>query len=259
MKKLFENTYKFAAISAFVIAVSANTASAASVNIDPTRSSKLDEKGFGEDFDFTYGVEDEVYDPIEPFNRAIFSFNEVVDDFLLEPIARGYSNVVPVWGKKRVGNFLSNLSEPINFVNATLQANDQSAFTSLWRFIINTTFGLLGTFDAATEVGLTEKPESFGETLYVWGITESPYLVLPLFGPSTFRDGVGLGVDYVINPFNYNEILDDSVRTPITVTRVVDTRAGLLPITDQLDSAALDPYVTYRSSYLQNFEKRAKQ
>lgn len=260
MKNFFDNICKFAAISALILTFSAETASAApTMNIDPTRSSNADDESFAEDFDFTYGGNEEVNDPLEPFNRAVFSFNEVVDDYLLEPVARGYSDVVPVWGKKRVSNFLSNLTEPVNFVNATLQAKDQSAFTSLWRFIINTTFGLLGTFDAATEIGLTEKSESFGQTLYVWGFTDSPYLVLPVFGPSTLRDGVGLGVDFMVNPFNYNEVLDSNVRNPITVTRVIDTRASLLPVTDQLDATALDPYVTYRSSYLQNFEKRANQ
>ena len=256
MKKLLLTTL----LSTASIVAFAQEASAANPTVadNQTKASAKADAEFDLDLNSEYS-EKPVNDPIEPFNRAVFAFNTVVDDYLLKPVAIGYTKVMPEWGQHRVTNFLSNLAEPVNLVNSTLQAKDEAAFTALWRFIINSTFGLLGTFDAASEVGLEKKPESFGETLYTWGITESTYLVLPILGPSTIRDGVGNGVDYFANPFNYNEVLDSNVRTPIYVAKVIDGRAQLLPTTDKLDAAALDRYVTYRSSYLQNFEKRANQ
>lgn len=211
------------------------------------------------EYDSEYSADLEVNDPIEPVNRAIFSFNSVLDNYLIEPVARGYVDYVPVWGRNRVNNFLSNLNEPVNLVNSTLQAKDEKAFTALWRFIINTTFGLLGTFDAASEVGLDKSSESFAQTLYVWGFTESPYLVIPFLGPSTVRDGLGGVADFYANPFNYNEVLDSDIRTPIYVAEAINTRANLLPVTDNLNNSALDPYTTYRSAYYQNFKVQAEQ
>jgi phospholipid-binding lipoprotein MlaA len=252
MKKLFLTTF----LSIATIVAFSNIASAAAPTIADNQSAG------GDEFDLELSSEyaaTSVNDPLESFNRAVFSFNDVVDDFLLEPIAIGYTKVVPEWGQKRVSNFLSNLSEPVNLVNSTLQAKDQSAFTALWRFIINSTFGLLGTFDAASEVGLAKKSESFGETLYVWGVKDSPYLVLPILGPSTLRDGIGFGADYAFNPFNYNAVIDSSERYIIAGARIVDTRSRLLPTTDKLDKIALDRYATYRSSYLQNFAKNANE
>jgi len=251
MKKLILTTL----LSTATIIAFSNTAAAA-----PTiaNNQTIADDEFDLDLNSEY-AQKPINDPLESFNRAVFSFNDVVDDFLLEPVAIGYTTVMPKWGQKRVSNFLSNLGEPVNLVNSTLQAKDQSAFTALWRFIINSTFGLLGTFDAASEIGLAKKPESFGETLYVWGVEESPYLVLPILGPSTLRDGVGFGVDYALNPFNYNTVIDSDERYIIAAARIVDTRARLLPTTDKLDEIALDRYVTYRSSYLQNFEKSANE
>lgn len=240
--------FKYSFLAA-ALALGANSTASASL---------ISDDSYEEEQALDYANSVEVNDPLEPMNRAIFEFNSVVDDFLLEPVATTYAENFPEWGQNRVGNFLGNLSEPITFVNSVLQAKDEKAFTSLWRFLINSTFGLLGTFDAATEVGLKKGSEGFGQTLYVWGMTDSPYLVLPLLGPSTLRDGVGGIADFYTSPFNYNPVLDSHIRNPIYVAEVIDTRAGLLPVTENLDNAALDRYVTYRSTYFQNFESRAE-
>ncbi|PIR34472.1 MAG: hypothetical protein COV36_00685 [Alphaproteobacteria bacterium CG11_big_fil_rev_8_21_14_0_20_44_7] len=198
-----------------------------------------------------YEQEVEIYDPIEPVNRAIFEFNNVVDGVLLKPVAQIYEGVVPQWGRDRVSNVLYNLSEPIIMINSALQGDDVNAFTSLWRFIINSTFGLLGTFDAASEIGLEPRKEDFGQTLYVWGVEESPYLVLPLLGPSTLRDGVGVAVDYYVDPLNYEEVFDDEERVIHSVAEVINSRTELLPVTEKIDNTAIDPYATYRALFLQ--------
>ena len=197
------------------------------------------------------GYAPEIYDPIEGVNRAIFEFNHVVDGMLLKPVAQVYRGVVPEWGRQRVSNVLYNLGEPVTVVNSIFQGDDVNAFTSFWRFVINSTFGVLGIFDAASEVGLKPRREDFGQTLYVWGADESPYLVLPLLGPSTLRDGTGLVVDYFIDPFNYEDVLKDSEQVIHTVAEVVDSRTTLLPVTDHVEKTSLDPYAAYRSLYLQ--------
>ncbi len=200
------------------------------------------------DSDYNY----ENSDPAEPVNRAIFKFNNVIDGVLLKPVARGYKYVVPQWGRARVSNALYNLTEPVTVLNSVLQADPQNAFTSLWRFILNSTFGLLGTFDVASDFGLKPRQEDFGQTLGVWGWKDSDYVELPIIGPSTLRDTLGLGVDYVSNPF-YNGMVTDNdyVVYGLLGIRLVDTRANYLEVTDQIDRTSLDTYATYRSAYLQ--------
>lgn len=257
MKQFLKGSTAAAAILLFST-VSANAAT--SVGVNPTNySGATEEENFDLEFNDEFATDAKVNDPLEPFNRAVFEFNAVVDDFLLEPVAKGYKQVVPQWGRDRVSNVLSNLSEPVNLVNSTLQGKGEGALTAVWRFIINTTFGVLGTFDAASEVGLEHKSEGFGQTLYSWGATDSPYLVLPILGPSTVRDGVGTVADYFSNPFNYDSVVGQDERLAIGVTTAIATRAGLLDTTAKIEAQALDPYVAYRSFYLQNFEKRAKE
>ena len=191
-------------------------------------------------------------DPIEPVNRAIFEFNSAVDYVLLRPAAKVYTGAVPQWGRQRVTNFLYNVSEPVTVVNSAFQGDAENAFTSVWRFIINSTFGLLGTFDAATEVGLKARKEDFGQTLAVWGAGEGPYIVLPILGPSSLRDTAGMGVDYAVNPTNWNSVADSDTRTGLYVAKALDSRSSILDITDEIDRTSLDPYASYRSLYLQN-------
>lgn len=187
-------------------------------------------------------------DPIEDFNRVIFTFNQGVDTVLIRPIAWGYKYIMPDYGEQRVSSFFSNLGEPVNFLNAGLQGDLDQAFYTFWRFMINSTVGLVGFYDQAQYAGLPYRKEDFGQTLGSWGADHGFYLVLPLLGPSSGRDGVGRLVDMFTDPFNY--INDDAARIAITGGRIVETRAGLLEITDQFD-ASIDPYATYRSAYLQ--------
>lgn len=196
-----------------------------------------------------------VNDPIEPVNRAIFKFNNVVDHYLLAPVARGYKWAIPQWGRQRVTNVFYNISEPVTVLNSALQADPENAFTSLWRFIINSTFGILGVFDVASELGLKPRQEDFGQTFAAWGWTDAPYFVIPILGPSTIRDGIGLVGDYYTNPF-YNGMLieDEWTRIGMAVVNGIDTRANLLPITDDIEKHSLDPYATYRSAYMQKRE-----
>jgi len=188
-------------------------------------------------------------DPLEELNRPIFEFNQNLDQNLIEPIAISYRDNTPEEIKKGVSNFFSNLGEVSTLANQILQFKAEDSFITLSRFLINTTVGLAGIFDPASELGLVKKDEDFGQTLGFWGVPEGPYFVIPILGPSTLRDTAGLYVDMtsdvnLINNLNTNgEIAATSLKT-------VDKRVELLPATD-LISRSFDPYTTMRSSYLQ--------
>ena len=151
----------------------------------------------------------EVADPIEPVNRAIFSFNMFVDTWLLEPVARGYRFVTPEPARRSVANFLANLRSPVIFANDALQGERERAGITLGRFMINTTLGVAGLFDPASALGYHRHDEDFGQTLGVWGVPSGPYLMLPLLGPSNGRDTAGRVGDYFINPLNHCCITQD--------------------------------------------------
>ena len=192
-------------------------------------------------------------DPLEPTNRAIFGFNQFVDHWLLRPVAKGYDYVMPEYAQNRVHYFLDNLGEPVNFFNNVLQGHVTDGAGTLGRFAVNTTFGGLGLFDTATDWDLPEKRGDFGQTLYTYGVGEGPYLVLPIFGPSNPRDGVGLAADIVMDPWSYvaNAEFDDGTAFAITATRfgteLIDKRVRTLPVTDQLEKQSFDYYATIRS------------
>ena len=143
-----------------------------------------------EDFETTT-IEDEIYDPFEPVNRAIFSFNNVADRIVLEPIAKGYKKL-PSPIQSGINNFLSNLRAPLVVVNQLLQGQGENAVQSSGRFIVNSTVGVFGLFDVAEKIGLEEKEEDYGQTLATWGVGDGFYIVLPLFGPSNLRDTSGM-------------------------------------------------------------------
>ena len=187
-------------------------------------------------------------DPIEPVNRGTFAFNEALDDAVLTPISRGYKKVVPEVAREKVGNFFSNLTSPVTFVNSALQGDVNNTFTVFWRFFVNTTFGVGGLYDVASEVGLKEKNEDFGQTLGAYGAKDSSYIVLPILGPSTTRDVFGLVVDALTNPFNY---LSGGTSAALTVGKGIQTRTDALELTDEIDNTSFDPYSTYRSAYIQ--------
>lgn len=200
-----------------------------------------------------YYSDHQTNDPLESVNRAIFKFNEAVDFILLKPIAKTYVFVVPSFGRERVTNALYNLGEPVNMLNGFLQGDPERGFTSLWRFILNSTFGVLGLFDFAGEnTDLVRVQEDFGQTMGKYGIDSGPYLVLPIIGASSVRDGVGLVADALSNPFNYVE--NDAFVYGRLGANIVDARARNLDLVDEIYRNSLDPYATIRSAYLQRRE-----
>ena len=188
-------------------------------------------------------------DPLEPFNRQVFAFNEGLDKVVLKPLAQVYDTVLPVPVQDCLSNGFSNLREPSNAINNLLQGKAAEAASDVCRFAVNTTVGLLGCFDVASRMGLERHREDFGQTLGKWGLGQGPFLVLPLFGPSSFRDGAGLGVETV---FDVNFWIDNvSVRNIIFGVRTVNARDELLQADDVISGAALDKYTFIRDGYLQ--------
>jgi phospholipid-binding lipoprotein MlaA len=195
---------------------------------------------------FNLSVNAEEIDPFEETNRSIYEFNELLDGNVLEPVSRAYKNNMPEAAQKGVGNFLDNLGDVSTLANQILQFKPIESAETLARILINTTIGLGGLFDVASDMGLITEDEDFGQTMAVWGVEQGPYVVLPLFGPSTVRDGIGTYVD-LTSPAN---MVDEIGEVGVSVINVVDKRVDLLPITDILDQSD-DPYITMRSSYLQ--------
>ena len=188
-------------------------------------------------------------DPWESYNRAMTSFNDGVDKAVIKPVATVYKEVLPSPVRTGVGNFFGNLSDVWSLVNNVLQAKPEGALHSFWRVVVNTTIGIGGLFDPATEMHLVRHREDFGQTLGYWGADSGPYLVLPLLGPSTLRDTIALPVDYLGRP--QGQINDVPVRNSLTVLEAVDTRARLLGVEQLLNQAALDPYSFQRDAFLQ--------
>lgn len=196
----------------------------------------------------TQGADNE-NDPLENFNRGVYSFNDALDRAILKPIATGYKNVVPQPIRTGVSNFFNNFSYPLVILNDLLQGKFGQAFSDTGRFLVNTTVGILGIFDPATPLGLPAHDEDFGQTLAVWGVGEGAYIVLPFFGPSTVRDTGGLVVDVYTDPLTWGT--EGDTRLVLRATRVVDKRHQLLSAGRILDEAALDPYSFTREAYRQ--------
>lgn len=234
----------------------AGAASAQEVVAQQAVSQQLNTQGVGgaasaADQDTTdYYSTTTVSDPLETLNRGIFKFNEGVDFLLLKPIAKTYVFIVPEFGRDRIHNALTNLGEPVNVLNGFLQGSPERGFTSLWRFLLNSTFGVLGFFDfAAANTDLQPIQEDFGQTLGVWGWNSSTYLVLPIIGPSSTRDAIGLVGDAVSNPFNYVD--NDKFVYGRLAANVVDARARNLDLVEEIYRNSVDPYATIRSAYIQ--------
>jgi phospholipid-binding lipoprotein MlaA len=194
-------------------------------------------------------------DPFEPANRAIFKFNDVIDTAIAQPIAKGYTKVTPQPLRQAVSNFFANLGDVSNFANDLLQLKITDATEDLMRVAVNTVFGVGGLVDFATPAGLPKHHQDFGLTMGHYGIPAGPYIVLPLFGPSSVRDGIGMGVDVKFNVLNY---IRPGVRNPLYITQFVSTRADLLGATDLLSQAALDKYSFVRDAYRQQRESLLK-
>lgn len=188
-------------------------------------------------------------DPLEPFNRGIYSFNEGVDTVILKPVARGYRAVTPSPIRTGVSNVFNNLEDLWSGLNGILQLRPQVAVDNLVRFGMNSVLGLGGILDIASEAGIERSPEDLGKTLGRWGVPAGPYLVFPLLGPTTVRDATMIVVENRYSPIS--QIDHTRTRTSATLLRVVDTRTNLLRVTDMLDQAALDKYSFTRDAFLQ--------
>jgi phospholipid-binding lipoprotein MlaA len=187
-------------------------------------------------------------DPWQNWNRKVFSFNEALDSAVLEPVAQTYRDVVPALARTGVDNVLGNLYDVWSTANHFLQGKVQTGLEMGMRVLANTVFGLGGLLDPATEMGLTRRSEDFGQTLGRWGLGNGPYLVLPVFGPSTLRDTAGLVVDRQASPAS----LPDSTAASYTVSalELVNARSHLLTTGQLLDQVALDKYSFVRDAYL---------
>ena len=188
-------------------------------------------------------------DPLEPLNRAIYSFNDTVDRAVLKPVATVYRDATPSLVRRGVGNFFGNLEDVWSFVNNVLQFKGEAAASSFMRVSVNTVFGFAGLLDVASEMRIERFTEDFGQTLGHWGVSPGPYLVLPLLGPSNLRDTAALPVDWRGDAVLY--VKEEPVRYSLIGLRVVDQRAELLRAGTILDQVALDKYSFIRDAYLQ--------
>jgi len=188
-------------------------------------------------------------DPMEPFNRGVYGFNNAVDRAVIKPVATAYRDALPSPVRTGVSNFFNNLQDLWSFVNNTLQLKGEGAGNSIVRFGVNTVFGLGGLIDIASEMRIERHTEDFGQTLGRWGVGAGPYMVLPFVGPSTVRDTAALPVDMAGNVVS--QVDHVPTRNSATVLNLVDRRSQLLDASQMLDEVALDPYSFTRDAYLQ--------
>jgi phospholipid-binding lipoprotein MlaA len=188
-------------------------------------------------------------DPYESFNRKVFAFNMAVDRAFFRPVAKAYDTVLPWPVKKGVRNFFGNIGDVTSVANEVLQLHFAQVIADLARIVINTTVGIGGLFDVASSLGLEKDKEDFGLTLASWGSKDTPYIILPFFGPNTLRDLVGMPVDYFLFSI-WPYIKWDALRLGLQGTSLVQRRASLLPGDDIVDEA-FDPYIFVRDAYLQ--------
>ncbi|WP_417319700.1 VacJ family lipoprotein [Emcibacter sp.] len=196
---------------------------------------------------------EEANDPFEPWNRAIFAFNNAFDEIILEPVAKLYRKWGPPTVRTGISNFVNNWREPVTFINDILQGEPERAATSITRFLINSTFGLFGILDTAGHWGIERHSEDFGETFAVWGFGEGPYLMLPILGPSNVRDFSGFMVDFFYDPVSL--YLQDRgwwyIRYGRLALRGLIYREENLETLDDLSKSSTDFYATLRSAYRQ--------
>ena len=191
-------------------------------------------------------------DPFEPYNRAMFEFNDALDTMILEPLARGYEFAIPEIVREGVTNFFENLLDVGNAINNLLQGKPEDAASDLGRLMWNTSVGLLGLIDVASKLGFEKHEEDFGQTLGVWGVGPGPFFMLPLLGPSTVRDAPSLIVDLLMSPLFYYE--DETVRWTLRGLEIIDIRAGLFKTEEVVDEVAYDRYQFIRDAFLQRRE-----
>lgn len=188
-------------------------------------------------------------DPIEGFNRAMFSFNEGLDSVIIKPVAQGYEAVLPTPVRTGVTNFFGNIADVFIAVNNLLQGKVPEAVSDAGRVVVNSTVGILGVIDWATDMGLEKHDEDFGQTFGRWGVGNGPFVVIPFFGPRTARDTVGLVLDVNADPVAQVDHIP--TRNTLLALRIASDRAALLPADKVIEEAALDKYSYIRDGYLQ--------
>ncbi len=208
----------------------------------------------------TQAKDNGVNDPFEGANRNIFKFNEKLDDYFFKPVAKGWRKI-PDIPRKPLSNLADTAKVPVSLANAVLQLNKESIGNILGRFLVNMTFGLGGIFDVASKDEFGNMPkvhEDFGQTLAVWGVPDGPYVMLPIFGPSSVRDSIGMGVDAVTNPLSFAYRMNGigiEARLSGPVVRGVTKREKYLDYVDEIKAGSLDFYATMRSLYRQKRKK----
>jgi len=204
----------------------------------------------------------ETNDRLEPLNRTMFKFDRGLDAVLIRPMTWTYVKITPQFVRVRVTNVLNNVRSPITFMNDLLQGEGRRAAETFWRLVINTTVGLGGMFDVATKAGVPGHTEDFGQTLAIWGVADGSYLYLPLLGPSSIRDGFGLGVDeFAFNPitwYSYNPHNMQWVQWADLGLELIDAKANNMKTLDELKKSSIDYYAALRSAYRQYRAKEVR-
>lgn len=207
--------------------------------------------GGDDDFFFGEDVDEDIYDPLESINRSIFWFNDQIDIFLIKPIAQAYGFVTPDAAKQAIARGFDNLASPARFANDLLQGEYKDAGTTGARFLINSSIGIAGLFDVAGDLGHPAHPSDFGQTLHTYGVSAGPYLVIPILGPTTLRDGFGGIVDGGFDPMFYmfNTL---PVNLAVDGTGGIVKREGFIEPLDDLRANSIDYYSALRGAYVQN-------
>ncbi|MGB0629593.1 MAG: MlaA family lipoprotein [Alphaproteobacteria bacterium] len=189
-------------------------------------------------------------DPLEDLNRAIFSFNDFLDSYIMVPIAKTYRFIMPEFVREMGRNFFENFNESVVAINDVLQGDFENAGISLGRFVVNSTAGVFGFFEVAERIDLKEHPADFGQTLHSYGVESGPYVMLPFFGPSTARDAIGKGVDSFLNPISY--FLEFETRLYMKASETLVDREAVLDELAELRKGSVDYYAAVRSAWFQN-------
>ena len=195
-------------------------------------------------------------DPYEPFNRKMFAVNSFLDYMFLRPVAKAYNHITNDYTKARVNDFTANIKEPITTVNSGLQGKGHNVLVSFWRFVLNTTFGLAGTHDFATQAGVVTPRQDFGKTLAYYGVAPGPYLVLPVLGSTNARDAMNFAVNSKMNFSNYH--MNKYQAGGVSALTMISERGNLMPITDKIAKASADPYITIRNMLYQKRENEVE-
>jgi phospholipid-binding lipoprotein MlaA len=199
---------------------------------------------------------DAEYDPLEPFNRLMFSINDAVDKVFFVPLASAYKHILPYWTQCAIENMIGTVFAPVRFINFVLQGEGEQAVKTVFRFVFNLVFGFFGICDVAKTIGLTTKNTSFEDTLRKWGAGTGPYIVLPILGPSSFRGTIGSAFEMPFSPAaelslkKYKKSTREKIRQIMWATDKLATRASLLDIMNDLEKTSIDKYAATRNAVM---------